>query len=117
MLIVDEGVILNALSLSTLQLHPHLPVSSLLMETMIDLYDPPHSSFSDMLDHHSGKEMHFTEIQHSLSIDTCACVYPHAHQTHTTETKISQTETKISQTTLTLATCELSIFAGDITAH
>ena len=110
MLIVDEGVILKALSLSTLQLHPYLPVSSLLMETMIDLYDPPHSSFSDMLDHHSGKEMHFTEIQHSLSIDTCACVYPHAHQTHTTETKISQT-------TLTLATCELSIFAGDITAH
>lgn len=58
------------------------------METMIDLYDPPHSSFSDVLDHHSGKEMHFTEIQHNLSIDTGTCGHPHSHQTHTTETKI-----------------------------
>lgn len=70
------------------------------METMIDLYDPPHSSFSDMLDHHSGKEMssHRDPAQPKYWY---MCAYPHAHQTHTTETKISQTETKISQTTLT----------------
>lgn len=60
----------------------YLCVSSLLMETVIDFYDPPHhphSSFSDILGHHSEKEMHFTEIQHNLSTCACAPTHPSPH--------------------------------------